>query len=150
MKNIKENKKIQFLPGLGEKPKEYKQLSKHLNILNVDWNTGKIIPPIKKCDVLVGFSMGAIGVCEYALKHRVKTLILCSMTTGVESLKKVKADKIIFLVGEKEKWTIKDMLRISKPLKNKEIHIIKKGDHKIDKNYQKKLMEIITKSEYST
>jgi predicted esterase len=138
-----ENKRIQFLPGLGEKPKEYQRLSKYLKILDVDWNTGKITPPIKKTDILVGFSMGAILACEYALKHKVKNLILCSMTTGVESLEKVKANQIIFLIGEKEKWVIKDTLRISEPLKNKEIYIIPNGDHKIDKNYQKKLIEII-------
>ncbi len=144
-KNMKtiEDTRIQFLPGLGEKPKEYKRLSKYLKILDINWNTGKITPPIEKTDILIGFSMGAILACEYALKHKVKNLILCSMTTGVESLEKVKANNIIFLVGEKEKWVIKDTLRISAPLKNKEIHVIPNGDHKIEKNYQKKLLEII-------
>lgn len=143
MNKVKKDKKIQFLPGMGEKPKDYKQFSKHLKTLDVDWNTGKITPSIKKCDILVGFSMGAILACEYALKRKVKALILCSMTTGVESLKKVKADKIIFLIGEKEKWVIKDTLRVSKSIKNKQINIIKGGGHKITGKYQKKLIEII-------
>lgn len=144
MSNQKKYKKIQFLPGLGEKPRNYKRLSKYLNILDVDWNTGKITPRIKKSDVLIGFSMGAILTCEYALKKKVKILILCSITTGVESLKKVKADKIIFMIGEKEKWVIKDTQRVSKPLKNKEIIIIKGADHRIIGNYQKKLIEVIS------
>lgn len=143
MNKVQKDKKIQFLPGIGEKPKDYKRLSKYFKILDIDWNTGKITPTIKKCDIFIGFSMGAILACEYALKKRVKTLILCSMTTGVESLKKVKADKIIFLVGEKEKWVIKDTLRISKSIKNKQIYIIKNGNHKITDKYQKKLIEII-------
>jgi len=143
MDKIKKDKKLQFLPGMGEKPKEYERLSAYLKTLNINWNTGKINPPIKKCDTLVGFSMGAILACEYAIKIKVKILILCSMTTGVESLKKVKADEIIFLVGENEKWVVKDTLRVSKSIKNKQIHIIKGGNHKIIGRYQKKLVEII-------
>lgn len=145
MKNIKENK-IQFLPGLGEKPKEYKRLSKYLKTLDVDWNTGKITPPIKKTDILVGFSMGAALVCEYALKHKVKTLILCSLTPMVESLKKVKTDQIIFIAGGKEKWVLKNTERVSKTLTcQKSIITIPGADHKITGVYQKKLLEVIGK-----
>ena len=137
------NKRIQFIPGLGEKPKEYKRLSKYLETLDVNWNTGKITPPIIQSDTLVGFSMGAILACEYALKHKVGTLILCSLTPMVESLKRVKTDNIIFLAGEKEKWIIKNIERVCQTLTcNKSIVIIPKADHKITSTYQKKLLEI--------
>lgn len=146
MKNTKD-KRIQFLPGLGEKPREYKRLSKYLKTLDVDWNTGKITPPIKKTDVLIGFSMGAVLACEYALKYKVKTLILCSLTPMVESLKKVKADQIIFMVGEKEKWVIKNIERVSKTLTcKKSIIVVPKADHRITGAYQKKLLDIIKKN----
>jgi alpha/beta superfamily hydrolase len=140
MKN-KNNKPI-FFCGLGEQPPAYKSLSKYLNIIPIDWNKIKI--PKLKTEVVVGFSMGAILACEYALRNKVKTLILCSMTTGVESLEKVKADKIIFLIGENEKWMIKDTKRVLKTVKNRaEMIIIPKADHKIDRNYKNKILGVI-------
>jgi alpha/beta superfamily hydrolase len=140
MKN-KNNKPI-FFCGLGEQPSAYKSLSKFLNIIPIDWNKIKI--PKFKADTAVGFSMGAILACEYAIKNKVKNLILCSMTTGVESLEKIKSEKIIFLIGEKEKWVIKDTKRVLKTVKNRaKIIIVPKADHKIDRNYQKKLLEVI-------
>ena len=64
------------------------------------------------------------------------------MTTGVESLKDVKADKIIFLIGEKEKWVIKDTKRLLKTVKNRaKIIVIPKADHKIDNNYKNVLLQ---------
>lgn len=144
MKEIKD-KKIQFIPGLGEKPKEYERLSKYLETLDVDWNTGKITPQIKRCDILIGFSMGAILACEYALKHKVKKLILCSLTPMVESLKEVKVDEVIFMVGSKEKFCLKNIRRVSKTLKCKiSVIIIPRADHKIVGEYKNRLLKIIT------
>ncbi len=143
MKNLK-IKKINFIPGLGEKLKDYGVLSKYLNIVDVDWNDGKI--KIGKVDILAGFSMGAVLACEYSIKHKLKILILCSTTPGAETLKKVKADKVIFMAGEKEKWLIKDIKRISKTLPKKtirEIIIIPKADHKITGNYLKELLSTL-------
>jgi len=134
----KNNKKI-FFCGLGEQPSAYKLLSKYLNIISIDWN--KIRLPKFKVNTAVGFSMGAILACEYALKRKVKNLILCSMTTGVETLNKVKADNIIFIVGEKEKWVQKDTERLTRDLKNTwQIIVVPKAGHKIDRNYTKLLL----------
>lgn len=140
---MKEINKIQFLPGLTEKPKNYRGLSKYFNILDVDWNTGKIKPKIRKTDVLAGFSMGAIYACEYASKHKVKTLILCSLTPGAETLKNVMADNVIFLVGEKEKWVLKEIKRVKKTIKAKSrILVIPGVDHKISGDYKKTLINV--------
>ena len=137
-------RKIQFIPGLGEKPKEYKSLSKYLEIIDVDWNTGKIKPKIGKVDTLVTFSLGCIFAFDYTVKNKIKNLILCSLTPGVETLKDIKADQVIFLVGEKEKWVLKDVVRVRKTLKCKSsIIVVPRADHKIDKNYQNKLLEVI-------
>ncbi len=143
MKNLKNNK-VQFLPGLGEKPKEYKRLLNYLDTLDVDWNTGKITPTIKKSDILVGFSMGAFLACEYALKHKITTLILCSPTPGAETLKDIKTNNVIFLVGSKEKWVIKDIQRIRKTLKsNSQVIIVPDAGHKIVGKYQQRLIEVL-------
>jgi alpha/beta superfamily hydrolase len=137
--------KTTFLYGLGER-KEYKNLFKYFNVPKIDWNRSTIIPTIGKVDTLVGFSMGAILACDYALKHKVKTLILCSMTTGVETLEKVKVDKIIFLIGEKEKWVIKDTKRVLKTVKNRaKIIVIPKANHKIDSKYLKKIRKVLSR-----
>lgn len=136
------NKKPIFFCGLGEKTSAYKFMSKDFNIIPIDWNNIKI--PRLKSDVVVGFSFGGILACEYALKNKVKTLVLCSMTTGVESLEKVRADKVFFLIGEKERWVIKDTKRLLKTTGKKgKIIIIPKGDHKIDTIYFKKIKEIV-------
>ncbi len=136
--------KINFIPGLGEKPKEYKALSKYLNIVDIDWNNGKV--RFGKVDTLIGFSMGAVIACEYSTKHKLKNLILCSLTPGAESLNMVKADNIIFLVGEKEKWVLKEINRVRKTLKCKNSVIVVPGsDHKITGKYQEELLQIIQK-----
>ena len=136
----KKNNKPIFFCGLGEKASDYKLLPKYLDIVPIDWN--KIKLPKSKADIVVGFSMGAILACEYAARNKVKILILCSMTAGVESLKKIKADKINFLIGKKEKWVIKDTKRLLKTVKNKaKIIVIPKASHKIDRNYLNKIIE---------
>lgn len=142
--NLMINKNLQFIPGLSEKPSQYKALSKYMNILNIDWNN--IHKAKIKGEVIVGFSFGAILACTYALKHKVETLVLCSMTEGVETLKKVKAKQVIFLVGEKEKWCIKEIDRVSKTLpKNTKwyVQIIQKAGHKIEGNYKKTLLNLL-------
>ena len=135
--------KITFLYGLGDR-KEYKSLFKYFNIPKINWNKSAITPPIGKVKILIGFSMGAILACEHAIKHKVETLVLCSMTTGVETLAKVRASGIIFLVGEKEKWVTKDMNRLGKDLKcDWRIIVIPKADHKIDILYRKAILDAI-------
>lgn len=138
------SKKIQFIPGLGEKPWEYKNLSKYLDILDIDWNTGRTKTCIKKTNILSGFSMGAALACEYTLKNKVKNLILCSLTPGEETLKEVNADNVVFLVGEKEKWVLKEIKRVRKTLLCKSsIVVIPKADHKIIGKYQEELIKIV-------
>jgi predicted esterase len=138
-------KQIPFIIGLGQKATQYRFFSKYFKIIQPDWNNGSISKlKLGKPDTLIGFSLGAEIACEHALKNKIKTLILCSMTPGMESLKDVKADKIILLAGEKEKWLIKDAKRVLKTFKNKsEIIVIPGADHKIDKKYLKKLLEIV-------
>ncbi|MFZ2522570.1 MAG: hypothetical protein WAX44_03615 [Minisyncoccia bacterium] len=147
MQSIK-NSKIQFIPGLGEKPKNYKTLFKFLEVLDVDWNTEKISPKINKPDILIGFSMGAVLACEYAIKHRIDTLIICSLTPMVETLKNVIARNIIFIVGSKEIWIVKNTKRVRKTLKCKNsLIIVPNADHKIVGNYRYTLIQkIITLS----
>lgn len=66
--------------------------------------------------------------------------------SNLKSLKKVKADKIIFLIGEKEKWVIKDTKRVLETVKNRaKIIVIPKADHKITGDYRKKLIEVVGK-----
>jgi alpha/beta superfamily hydrolase len=137
-------KKIKFLHGLGDRS-YYKSLFKYFNVLDIDWNNGSLSKlRLGKPEILVGFSLGCMLALMHAEKHKVKTLVLCSMSPGMESLKEVKADKIIFMAGEKEKWLIKDLKRVSKTFKNKsEIIVIPGTDHWINKKYLKKLLEVI-------
>ena len=136
------NKKILFIPGLGERAKDYKHLSKYMEIYNIDWN--KIRLPRGKPDILIGFSMGAALACEYAEDHKVNTLILCSLTPNINTLKGLKAREVIFIIGEKEKWAYKNNRRLAKTLRCKwRIIVVPKADHKIVGNYRKKLLEVI-------
>ena len=139
------SKKILFVPGLGEKPNHYKKLSKRFNVLNIDWNK----PTLKlnhHPKILIAFSFGGILVLEYSLKKKVDTLILCSLTPSIETLKKVKARKVVFLVGEKEKWELKNIRRVAKTLKcENSIIVISGAGHKLAGNYEKKLIDIISK-----
>lgn len=132
--------KINFIPGLGEKPNEYKALSKYFNIVDIDWNNGKT--NLGKIDTLIGFSLGCVVACMHAEKTKVKKLILCSLTPE-ENLGKIKVDEVIFLVGEKEKFVLSNVRRIYKDLKiKKSIVIVPKAGHKITSNYAKKLIEV--------
>lgn len=134
--------KVKFIPGFPEGPSNYKTLSKHLNVLKIDWNKPKL--NLKKPEILVTFSFGGILALEYALRNKVGTLVLCSLTPAIEDLGKVKAAKIIFMVGEKEKWCLKNIRRVSKTLKHdKSIIVVPGANHKIVGNYRKKLLEVV-------
>ena len=90
MKNSK-NKKIVFIPGLGERAKHYKNLSNYMKVFDIDWN--KIRLPKGKIDTIVGFSMGAALACEYAEDHKINNLVLCSLTPSIDTLEGLKAKK---------------------------------------------------------
>ena len=128
-----------FYPGLGETKKNYKSLSKHLTVADVDWNTGKSTSA-KNFDVVVSFSLGAVFSLDTALKRKLKKLILCS-PTPFESLGKHKAGQVIFIIGEKEKF----LQKVFKPLckKNVKMIIVPKGNHRINKSYEKILLQNI-------
>ncbi len=133
-------KKILFFPGLGEKPDQYKALSTYMDIANIDWNTGKHTPKITGHDTLISFSLGAAFPLEYIQKHKVNKLILCS-PPPFEKIGKPKANEIIFLVGEKEKFVHESIVRaVGKKYK---IVIIPKADHEIKGAYLKKLIELL-------
>ena len=135
--------KINFIPGFPEQPSRYKALSKHLNVLKIDWNNPRLHFE-KGQEVLAGFSFGGILALEYALKKKVGTLVLCSLTPSIETLEKVKANKVIFLVGEKEKWCLENVRRVSKTLKcNYSIIVVPGADHKIVGDYKEKLLEVL-------
>lgn len=129
-----------FYPGLGEIKDNYKSLAKHIVVAGIDWNTGKSTSA-KGFDIVVSFSLGAVFSLEIALKKKIKKLILCS-PTPFESLGKCKAEQVIFIIGEKEKF----LQKIFRPLckKNVKMIIVPKGDHKIDKNYQKIILQSIS------
>lgn len=132
--------KILFIPGLGEKPSDHRVLSKSLNIVNIDWNEPKL--KAGKVDTLIGFSMGAVLACEHARKHKVKNLILCSMTPCQESLKDLIVERVIFLVGEKERWITGETYKIAETLKCPfEIHVIPGAGHRVTSLYREVLMD---------
>ena len=145
MMSKKINKKILFFPGLGEKPKDYRSLSKYIKIADIDWNKDKYKPQITDENILVGFSLGNCYSLDYALKQKIKTLVICS-STPFEHLKGVKADSMIFIAGSKEKFLIDNYKRVIKLLpksqKNKLV-IVKGADHRIVGNYENKLLEIL-------
>lgn len=135
---------------MGELPqKERDTLSKSFDVREINWNKGTITPPLYKETILAGFSMGAVRACEYATKHKVDTLVLCSMTPGIESLRAVKAKQIVFVVGGKEDWVRRDMIRLSDQLTKDrqcswDFHIIPKCDHRMNKAYIKRVLDIVT------
>jgi len=131
-----------FFCGLGENQISYKSIEKYVDIVSIDWNNIEINR--LKADTVIGFSFGGILACEYALKYKVKTLILCSMTTGVETLSSLNVDKIIFIVGEKEKWVIKDIHRLRRGLNcPSQIFIVHGADHKLIGKYRSELLKLI-------
>ena len=135
---------VTFLYGQGLK-KDFKEFEVYFNVPEIDWNTWKVKVP-KETKVLVGFSMGAILACELSTQKKFQKLVLCSMMPGVETLKNIKADEVIFLVGEKEKWTHKETKRVSKTLSCvKSIIVIPGADHRLAGNYRRKLLEILSK-----
>lgn len=132
-----------FYPGLGETPKQYKGLAKHLTVAEIDWNTGKATSA-KGYDTVVSFSLGAVFSLDIALKKKLKKLILCS-PTPFETLGAHKAEEVIFLIGEKETF----LQKIFKPLCGKGVRmmIVPNGDHRIDHKYQKVLLELLHECE---
>lgn len=128
-----------FYPGLGETKKNYKSLSKHLIVADIDWNTGKATSS-KKYDTVASFSLGNVFSLDISLKRKLKKLILCS-PTPFESLGKHKAEHVIFIIGEKEKF----LQKVFKPLckKNVKMIIVPKGDHRINKDYEKIILQNI-------
>jgi len=133
------NMKTIFYPGLGETKKNYKSLSKHLIVADIDWNTGKATSS-KNCDTVVSFSLGAVFSLDIALKRKLEKLILCS-PTPFESLGKCKAKQVIFIIGENEKF----LQNVFKPLckKNVKMIIVPQGSHKINKSYEKIIIQNI-------
>jgi alpha/beta superfamily hydrolase len=136
------NKKIVFIPGIGERVKDYDNFPKNIKVYNIDWN--KIRLPKGKIDTLIGFSMGAALACEYAEEHEINTVVLCSLTPCIDTLEGLKTKEVIFVLGEKEKWAHKNNVRLAKTLKCKyKIVVVPKADHKITGNYKKKLVDMI-------
>lgn len=128
---------------MGEKPRNYEALSDRVTLVDIDWNTDQYAPKINKEGILIGFSMGCYYPLTHALKHRVKNLILCSVPP-LETLANVKADRVIFLVGSKERFVLQNVRRVAKTFKSeKQIIVISGADHQISGNYRKKLLEVI-------
>lgn len=128
-----------FYPGLGETPKQYKSLAKHMTVADIDWNTGKATSA-KGCDTVVSFSLGAVFSLDIALKKKLKKLILCS-PTPFETLGDHKAEEVVFLIGEKEEF----LQKVFKPLCRKGVRmvVVPNADHRLDRNYQKVLLGLI-------
>ncbi|MDP2651468.1 MAG: hypothetical protein Q8O98_02650 [bacterium] len=130
--------KVNFYYGLGDKASNYKALSKWMHIVAIDWNSPERVKS-PKCDIAVGFSMGCYLAMDYAEKHHVRKLILCSLPP-TEKMFKNKADEVIFLVGSKEKYLLKHIRKI---IKKHKVYIIKGAGHKINAVYRKKLLDIV-------
>lgn len=128
-----------FIPGLSETKKDYPNFP--IQVHNINWNN---ITLPTGYSVVVGFSMGAILACEVALKENVNKLILCSMTPGVETLERVKAKEIVFIMGQKETWLIKDTQRLMETVKVPcSVQILPEVGHKIGKKYLKMITNFI-------
>ncbi len=131
--------KILFIPGLGERQKDYNNRLKGIEVFDIDWNKPRI--PKKKVDILIGFSAGAIEAINAAERLQATTLILCSMTPVMFDINQVKVQTIIFICGEKEENTIIQTKKLYKSWKGKKKFIvIPGGDHKIDKKYEEVLL----------
>ncbi|MHB1316887.1 MAG: hypothetical protein ACYCZW_03485 [Minisyncoccota bacterium] len=128
-----------FYPGLGETKENYKSLSQHMIVADIDWNTGKATSS-KNCDTVVSFSLGAVFSIDISLKKKLKKIILCS-PTPFETLGNHKAEEVIFIIGEKEKF----LQKIFRPLckGNVKMILVPKGDHKIDKVYKEVILKNI-------
>ena len=122
-------KKPIFLHGLGKN--NNRNLLKYFTVPKIDWNNEKITP------------LGCMVASIYAEKRKVDTLIFCSPSPD-ETLENIKANKIIFLYGEKEKWVKENIYRMVKTLNcDYKIIEVKGASHKIDKNYLVILLDIL-------
>lgn len=129
------NNKI-FIPGLGEKPSDYKALLPYMNIIKVDWNNPKI--SIKKTDVLVSFSLGSLFAINWANKLKVEKIILCSPTPIIFDKYALSA-QLIVICGEKEH----DCIDYARNYLHIEPIIIPKCGHKMTEKYRKELLKHI-------
>jgi pimeloyl-ACP methyl ester carboxylesterase len=146
--------KILFIHGLGEQAKDYRSFSRYFDIYNINWNRSLIDQVVKiprEYSTIVGFSWGAIVACLYAGEFPVKLLILCSLPAGVDAsyMAGLKAEKVVFLFGEKEKWTAEDNRRVAKRMKKQYVRrvIMPKEGHRITKPYLKTILQAIKESE---
>ncbi len=133
--------KVVFIPGLGQKASQYRHLPSWIDFHETDWNNPKL--PKKGYSIVIGFSLGAYLACDYAIKYKVKHLILCSPTPGMRTLKGIRADKINFIVGQKEAWVREDLMRLIKTKSNWSISYVDDGDHKIDPKYLRELLLVL-------
>lgn len=140
------NKRIPFLPGLGNMPKKVRDtLARHFDVRRIDWNKGTITPPLYKETIIGGFSMGAVEACEYATKHKVDTLVLCSLTPGIESLREIKAKHVFFFVGDKETWVKYETMRVAKTLTCEwQVIIVPKCDHQMTNKYIELVLDVVS------
>ena len=101
----------------------------------------------RRYDTIIGFSWGAVAACLYAGEFPVKLLILCSLPAGVDAsyMAGLKAEKVVFLFGEKEKWMIEDNRRVIKQMKKQHTRrvVVPKEGHGITKPYLEKILEAI-------
>ncbi len=134
--------KVVFIPGLGEKASKYRHLPSWIDVHETDWNDPKL--PKKGYSTVISFSLGAYLACDYAMKYKVKHLILCSPTPGMQTLKGVKASMIDVIVGGKEAWVKEDLMRLIKTRKvNWNINYVEGGNHKIDPKYLRELLLVL-------
>lgn len=128
-----------FYPGLGETKRNYRSLSKYLRIADIDWNTGKTTPA-GDCNTIVSFSLGVVFALHVATRKKLRKLILCS-PTPFESLGKYRADEVVFVIGEQEKF----LQEIFKPLCKGSVRmvIVPGADHKINRVYQNILLDLL-------
>jgi len=138
------NKKIKIIIGLGQKASEYRSLSKYMEIVQPDWNNGSLSKmKLGKQNILVGFSLGCMIATMYAEKSKLETLVLCSPSPE-ETLEKVIAEKVIFIIGEKEKYIQDNVKRMRYTLKcPSKVIIVPCSGHKIDKKYQEILLTMV-------
>lgn len=128
---------------MGEKPRRYEALLEYMDVANIDWNSDRYTPKIRNQNVLIGFSMGCYYPLTHALKHKVGTLILCSVSP-LETLAKIKAGRVIFIVGSREKFVLENVRRVAKELKiENRIIVVPGADHQISGSYKKKLLEVV-------
>ncbi len=143
-------KKPLFIHGLGEQASNYKSFSRYFDIYNIDWNRplmDQVAKIPRQYDTIIGFSWGAVAATLYAGQYPVKFLILCSMPAGVDAsyMASLKAEKVIFLYGQKEKWPTKDNHRIMKQMKKQSTRqiIVSNEGHRITKHYLKTILQTI-------